>query len=460
MAEVHHPNPHAIPALPAATIPVTNCDDSGAGSLRDALQNVAVDGDTVDLTGLSCSVISLTTGSILFFQNSITLQGPGTFSLYLSGGGGSSRVAPLLHDGTGTLTINDMTIEDGAKYFTDAQTTNARGGCIFSAGFVDMNDSEVKYCSAQNTGNTYGSLGGAVYAYSGISLSNTSILDSSATATNTFGKGGGVYTLGSLTIVDSFIEGNTASTYEGGASGRSGGIVKYSQISNNEAHGAGGIYILGNATIENSTISSNTADFGGGVWFNGTGATGPVTLLSSTVSGNNAVTGTVGGVQMYGAAGGRIANSTIAFNTTHDTAHLKYGAGLHDLATAVELESNIIAGNTNDSGSVLNDDVYGTTSASFNGANNLIVETSGQTAPPDTISADPLLNPLASNGGETLTHAIRSPFSPAINTGNNDAAVSFDQRGSGFPRVIGAGPDIGAFEFDLSDEIFFNGFDP
>jgi len=212
MAEVHHPNPHAIPALPAATIPVTNCDDSGAGSLRDALQNVAVDGDTVDLTGLSCSVISLTTGSILFFQNSITLQGPGTFSLYLSGGGGSSRVAPLLHDGTGTLTINDMTIEDGAKYFTDAQTTNARGGCIFSAGFVDMNDSEVKYCSAQNTGSTYGSLGGAVYAYSGVSLSNTSILDSSATATNTFGNGGGVYTLGSLTIVDSFIEGNTGST--------------------------------------------------------------------------------------------------------------------------------------------------------------------------------------------------------------------------------------------------------
>jgi len=185
-----------------------------------------------------------------------------------------------------------------------------------------------------------------------------------------------------------------------------------------------------------------------------------VTLLSSTVSGNNALTGDIGGVQMYGVAGGRIANSTIAFNTTNDTAHLKYGAGLHNLATAVELESNIIADNTNNSGSVLNDDVYGSTSASFNGANNLIVETSGQTAPPDTISADPLLNPLASNGGETLTHAIRSPFSPAINTGNNDAAVSFDQRGPGFPRVSGAGPDIGAFEFDLSDEIFFNGFDP
>lgn len=460
MAEMHHPYPHDIPALPAATIPVTNCDDSGAGSLRDALQNVAVDGDTVDMTGLTCGVITLTTGSILFFQNSITLQGPGVSNLFLAGSGGSYNVAPLLHDGTGTLTINDMTIEEGAKYFTDAQIDNARGGCIFSAGFVDINDSEVKYCSAQNTGNTYGSQGGAVYAASGISLSNTSILSSSATATNTFGDGGGIFTPGSITILDSFVEGNTASSYDGGVSVYGGGIVKYSQISNNEAHAVGGIYIKGNATIENSTISGNTADRGGGIWFNGSGATGPVTLLSSTVSGNNALTGTVGGVQMYGAAGGRIANSTIAFNTTNDTGHLKYGAGVHNLATSVELESNIIAGNTNNSGSVLNDDVYGSASASFNGANNLIVETSGQTAPPDTISADPQLAALASNGGETLTHAIRSPFSPAINAGNNVAAVSFDQRGPGFPRVIGSAADIGAFEFDLSDEIFFDGFDP
>jgi hypothetical protein len=460
MAEVHHPFPHDIPALPAATIPVTNCNDSGGGSLRDALQNVAVDGDTVDMTGLTCSVISLTTGSILFFQNSITLQGPGASNLFLAGNGGSSRVAPLLHDGTGTLTINDMTIEDGAKYFTDAQIDNARGGCIFSGGFVDMNDSEVKYCSAQNTGNTYGSLGGAVYAASGISLSNTSILDSSATATNTFGDGGGIYTPGSITIVDSFVEGNTASTGEGGVNANGGGIVKYSQISNNEAQVVGGIYIKGNATIENSTVSGNTANFGGGIWFNGSGASSPVTLLSSTVSGNNAAAGLAGGVQFYGAAGGRVANNTIAFNTTHYTGQLKYGAGLHNLATAIDIESNIIAGNTNDSGSVLDDDVFGSASASFNGANNLIVAASGQAVPSDTISADPLLAGLASNGGETLTHAIRSPFSPAINAGNNAAGVSFDQRGSGFPRVIGAGPDIGAFEFNLNDEIFFDGFDP
>ena len=37
---------------------------------------------------------------------------------------------------------------------------------------------------------------------------------------------------------------------------------------------------------------------------------------------------------------------------------------------------------------------------------------------------------------------------------------STDQRGPGYPRVIGSAPDIGAFEFNAAgDEIFGNGFD-
>ena len=66
--------------------------------------------------------------------------------------------------------------------------------------------------------------------------------------------------------------------------------------------------------------------------------------------------------------------------------------------------------------------------------------------PVDTILAqDPLLAPLASNGGPTATHALLSG-SPAIDAGNNSQGASFDQRGSGYSRVIGAAPDIGAYE--------------
>jgi hypothetical protein len=48
--------------------------------------------------------------------------------------------------------------------------------------------------------------------------------------------------------------------------------------------------------------------------------------------------------------------------------------------------------------------------------------------------------------------------SPAIDAGSNPHDLDFDQRGAGFPRVLGAAPDIGAFEAP-ADRVFFDGFD-
>src|SRR5262249_55376776 len=61
----------------------------------------------------------------------------------------------------------------------------------------------------------------------------------------------------------------------------------------------------------------------------------------------------------------------------------------------------------------------------------------------------PLVAPLADNGGPTQTHALL-PDSPAINAGPVPVATfdgnDNDQRGDGFPRVVGGVVDIGAFE--------------
>ena len=57
----------------------------------------------------------------------------------------------------------------------------------------------------------------------------------------------------------------------------------------------------------------------------------------------------------------------------------------------------------------------------------------------------------------TATHALL-PGSPAIDAGNNTRNVGTDQRGDGFPRVLGVSPDIGAFEYD-PDRIFVDGFE-
>jgi hypothetical protein len=62
-------------------------------------------------------------------------------------------------------------------------------------------------------------------------------------------------------------------------------------------------------------------------------------------------------------------------------------------------------------------------------------------------NVDAKLEGLAENGGsvQTYTHALR-PGSPALDAGDNTGAPAFDQRGSGFPRIVNGAVDIGAFE--------------
>ena len=62
---------------------------------------------------------------------------------------------------------------------------------------------------------------------------------------------------------------------------------------------------------------------------------------------------------------------------------------------------------------------------------------------------DPLLGPLADNGGPTQTLAVLAG-SPALDAGNNALSLNFDQRGAGFARVSGTAADIGAFEHQVS----------
>src|SRR6266487_5977579 len=69
-------------AAHATIIPVTNTNDSGPGSMRQALA-VANDGDTIDATGIS-GVISLTSGELLV-ETSVTINGPGADLLAVDG---------------------------------------------------------------------------------------------------------------------------------------------------------------------------------------------------------------------------------------------------------------------------------------------------------------------------------------------------------------------------------------
>lgn len=76
-------------------------------------------------------------------------------------------------------------------------------------------------------------------------------------------------------------------------------------------------------------------------------------------------------------------------------------------------------------------------------------DTCGLTGPGDRQGVDPLLAPLADNGGPTATHLplAASPLRDAIAAGTSglcDAAAPLDQRGVLRPQ--GTGCDIGSVE--------------
>lgn len=133
-------------------------------------------------------------------------------------------------------------------------------------------------------------------------------------------------------------------------------------------------------------------------------------------------------------------------------------------APTASIENSIIAGNMGATGpeaieSEANTDSTVTADHSLN-AGTIDVGIGSFTPDPVTIAlldADPLLGPLAMNGGTTPTQAL-TPDSPAIDQGSNPEALADDQRGAGYPRVVGAATDIGAFEYD-ADVVFANGFD-
>lgn len=135
------------PAMSAAAIAVVStCNDAGTGSLRKAVASAA-SGDTIDLSGLPCSTITLTTGAITVGVADLTLHGAGDNATLIDANH-TSRV--FTHTGTGLLKLQDLTVKRGTVYVPDGV---AFGGCIYSKGSVRLDHALVKYCVANSPAN-------------------------------------------------------------------------------------------------------------------------------------------------------------------------------------------------------------------------------------------------------------------------------------------------------------------
>jgi CSLREA domain-containing protein len=482
-------------------------EDDGIGvgngtSLRDAI-NAANDDPGDDeivfdpaLFSGGPAAIDLLLGE-LTVTDDVTIAGPGAEWLTINARQ-NSRIFRV-DDGDGfeflQAKISGLTLTGG----NDA----GGGGAIFSQEYLTVTDSII-------TGSTANS-GGGVYngVYGDSTLLRSDISGNSATS-----SGGGLYNFGGtltirestisgndapdaagvhnayygyLAVRQSVVSGNNATAIGGGVKNDGTAIVEESRISGNEAEAGGGIHTspYNFLSIARSTVSGNTAtgsNTGGGGIFNNYAA---LYISDSTVSGNSASYG--GGLYSagpaYDSAFTRVSNSTISGNTATVTGGAMYlfggstaiefssitdnhapeaaigGIGAqHPSFARAELYHTILAGNDQfDAGPTAEINSFMSLGYNLVGVLGTNVDTFNQLGDQIIGTDDPLLGPLADNGGPTFTHALL-PGSPAIDAGDPAAVAGsngvplHDQRGEGFDRVRdgdaaeGIAIDIGAFE--------------
>ncbi|MFN8150959.1 MAG: choice-of-anchor Q domain-containing protein [Solirubrobacterales bacterium] len=450
----------------AATFQVTNLNDTGAGSLRQAIDdsNAAAGADTITFqSGLSGTI---NVASEMHANDDLTIDGPGPSVVTLDGGD-STSILRVATGYTTDLSVSGLTLTNG-------HTTYGNGGAIYAKGSLTLDDVVVSSSYAKSSG------GGAWLE------GNDLIVTDSRFSGNEAGYTGGGFGAdgsrnagpGPITITGTTVTGNESS-YSGG------GIAlydSYHQVS------------IDTSTITNNEITSTSTTSqrdGGGIWFEDT-YSGATTVSNSTVSGNSGARGGGGvsfGENFYDTA--NVVNSTVTGNEA------EYGGGIHfndDYNAQFELDNSTVTGNTAADGGGgiwrgyavstyshptsaldVSSSVVSANSSTTGGndfgvspdatgdltlGNVLAGDVSGVTYTADPagsniIGADPKLGPLANNGGPTQT-MLPDAASPLVNAGLANGLTK-DQRGEartidypGVPNSHGSdGTDIGAAELGI-----------
>jgi predicted outer membrane repeat protein len=393
----------------ADTFTVSNLNDAGPGSLRQAITDANTNGngsavdDVVFASGLSGTIdVGSTAGFGLYPETAMNIQGPGAGTIRLNAVPSIDYVVftGIYYDGTpgDPITISGLTISGGSAV--------GRPG-----GGIENHTANLTVSKAVITGNSSDEDGGGIYS------------DGAP---------------GNLTLIDSTVSGNTAEpttgSYGGGIFAGSDAKIQGSAIFDNNARDGGGVYSSSNdpnnLVIQRSTIANNHAvnDDGGGVWFCCGESGEKLTVQGSTITGNTSLT-QGGGLNIY----------------------------LSDVTyPRPEIDNTIISGNSStnfpEEGDFRSDfpaDVA--FSLITNLGNGQVTETVPGS---NLIGANPQLGPLQNNGGPSPTQALPST-SPAVDKGAAFGLGS-DQRGVlrpiDFPSIANSaaagadGSDIGAFE--------------
>jgi len=334
-------------------------------------------------------------------------------------------------EGTNTLTNNTL---------SGNSATNAGGGIYTLQGTNTLANNSLSGNSA--------SVGGGIYTIGSTStMTNNSLSGNLATQ-----RGGGIYTYqGMNTLMNNSLSGNWAN-FGGGIFTHDGtNTLTNNSLSGNSANNGGGIYTeFGTNMLMNNSLSGNSAtNLGGGIYT----YVGTNTLANNSLSGNSA-TNLGGGI--YAEFG----TNTLASNSLLGNS-AGYGGGIYTFESTNTLTNNSLSGNsaTNLGGGIFtnsgmntltNNIIWGNSNGIANIGSTLTVTHSivqGGFAGTGNLNVDPLFVSQPPVGLGTSGDLRLMAGSPAIDAGTATDAPATDLDGN--PRPVGAGYDMGAYEFSI-----------
>ncbi|MGE5303215.1 MAG: choice-of-anchor Q domain-containing protein [Alphaproteobacteria bacterium] len=420
----------------ADVLTVTNTNDSGPGSLRQAIAD-AQEGDTINFDP-SVNTVTLTTAELAISQSITISASPQMVTVQRA----SQTEFRIFHVTPGhSVEIDGLTISGG-------HITGDNGGGILN----DNSTLTIAQCTVSgnaivspSSGNNFG---GGIHNSGTMTLNQVIVNNNTASFCGCgtgFPSGGGISNTGTMIIIAGTVEANGGGAFwlwsGGGIYNSNTGMMTItgSTISNNQtgnpghfgAYG-GGIVNYGTLTIQDSTITGNAAlggDLQGG---EGGGISGNnITITNSTITGNSALRG--GGV----AGGGNLAHTTFSNNSASLAGGALYVTSTLELGNTI-LKAGASGVNIFNNGGTFITHGYNISSDDGSGLLN---------GPGDQINTDPMLGPLQDNGGPTFTEALL-PGSPAIDAGDPKFTPPpyYDQRGPVFWRMRNNRIDVGSFE--------------
>ena len=377
----------------AATFVVTNADDSGPGSLRDALThaNSNAQADTINFAPeffATARTIVLASELQITWDNAnpgrlVTINGPGANLLTISG---NNAVRPIYAGAYSSVAMSGITIRDGNGVGTVPPNAGTSGGGIM------CNTCSLTLTNMVIRNNTVPDTGGGIYAVGGRSFTlvdsvvtennanhGGGIWESSSnvktirntTISNNVAKndvGGATFNWETLTMENCVVTGNKAATFSGvsGGAGQSGGLSFYNVasgtvtdtvVSNNTAgfdlqgnavtagfyagiHSDGGVMTFRRISVTGNRVAADPAKgvgVVGGMHLRVPG--GPYTIIDSVISGN-AGGNEGGGIATAHTGPVYIINTTIANNAA------RRGGGIRNHSDELTVINSTIAGNT------------------------------------------------------------------------------------------------------------------